>query len=116
MAVKLTLWHNPRCSKSRAALALLQERGITPGIRLYLSEPPTVEELEILRRQLNAPVITFTRTGESIFKELGLTRTSTDASLIAVIVRHPILLERPIFVARDKAVVGRPPEAVLSLL
>ena len=112
----LTLWHNPRCSKSRQTLALLKEQGHDPDLRLYLQDPPKESELETLRRQLDRPVIAFTRTKEPAFKASGLSCSSGDATLIAAIARNPILLERPILVAGDRAEIGRPPEAVLTLL
>ena len=112
----LTLWHNPRCTKSRQTLALLQDRGQTPEIRLYLTDPPSVAELKTLHRQLARPVIAFVRTQEAAFKEAGLSRSSDDTTLIAAIAKHPILLERPILVAGDRAEIGRPPETILTLL
>jgi len=116
MALKPILWHNPRCSKSRQTLALLQDRGITPDLRLYLQDPPTSAELVTLQRQLDRPVAEFIRRREPAFRTAGLTVASDDAALIAAIVRNPILLERPILVVGDKARVGRPPEAVLDLI
>jgi arsenate reductase len=112
----LTLWHNPRCTKSRQTLALLQDQGQTPEIRLYLTDPPSVAELKTLHRQLARPVIAFVRTQEAAFKEAGLSRSSDDTTLIAAIAKHPILLERPILVAGERAEIGRPPEAILTLL
>lgn len=112
----LTLWHNPRCSKSRHALALLKERGQSPELRLYLTDPPSIGELETLHSQLTRPVIAFVRTKETAFKAAGLSLETDDATLIAAIAKHPILLERPILVAGNRAEVGRPPEAVLTLL
>lgn len=113
--MSLTLWHNPRCSKSQQALALLQARGLDPEIRRYLEDPPTVAELDTLRRKLDRPAIAFTRTQEPAFKASGLTADSPEAAILSAISEHPILLERPILVAGDKAQIGRPPEAVLGL-
>ncbi len=112
----LTLWHNPRCSKSRQTMALLQENGHAPELRLYLADSPSIAELEILHRQMARPISDFIRKGEAAFKKSGLTVDSPDAELIAAIAAHPILLERPILVAGDRAEIGRPPEAVLALL
>lgn len=112
----LTLWHNPRCSKSRQTLALLEERGLNPEIRRYLDNPPTVEELENALRSLKRRPIDITRTGETRFKELGLSKESADADLIAALASHPILIERPILFNEEKAAIGRPPENVLSIL
>jgi arsenate reductase len=113
--MELTLWHNPRCSKSRAALALLSERGLTPTIRLYLKEPPTEDEIGALLRHLHLPAIGLVRTNERIFHDLDLA-DSDDNALVAAMVAHPILIERPILVAGARAVIGRPPEAILDLI
>lgn len=111
----LTLWHNPRCGKSRAALALLTERGLSPTVRLYLKEPPTESEIVALLRQLEVPAIGLVRTGERLFRELDLA-DSDDTALVAAMAAHPILIERPILVTGDRAVIGRPPEKILDLL
>ena len=111
----LTLWHNPRCGKSRAALALLTERGLSPTVRLYLKEPPSEDEIVDLLRHLEVPAIGLVRTKEPIFAELDLA-DSDDNALVAAMARHPILIERPILVAGARAVIGRPPEAILDLL
>jgi len=111
----LTLWHNPRCSKSRAALALLAERGLSPTIRLYLKEPPTEEEIVALLRLLEVPAIGLVRTGEPVFRDLDLA-DGDDNALVAAMAAHPILIERPILVAGPRAVIGRPPEKILDLL
>lgn len=112
----LTLYHNPRCSKSRQALALLQERGIQPQIVLYLEQPPTQAQLRQLLTKLGCSARELLRKGEDIYKELGLADSSlSDAQLIAAMVEHPKLIERPIAVLGDRAVIGRPPENVLEL-
>lgn len=111
----LTLWHNPRCSKSRAALALLEERGISHQIRLYLKEPPDVAELAALLVRLGKPPRDLIRRGEAIYKELSLAGAD-DAALIAAMVANPVLIERPILDDGSRAVIGRPPETILSLL
>ena len=116
MVMSVTIWHNPRCSKSRQTLALLQDNGVTPEIRLYLNVPPTEQELLDVQAMLGGPVLGFTRTGEKTFRELGLTKTSGDADLLAALVAHPILIERPIVIANGQARIGRPPENVLDLL
>jgi arsenate reductase len=113
--MELTLWHNPRCGKSRAALALLTERGLSPAVRLYLKEPPTESEIVALLRQLEVPAIGLVRTGERLFRELDLA-DSDDTALVAAMAAHPILIERPILVAGDRAMIGRPPERILDLL
>jgi arsenate reductase len=111
------LYHNPRCSKSRAALELLREHGIEPELRLYLEHPPTVDELRELFRRLGPDRLGLVRTGEPEYSELGLDAPGIDDdALIAAIHAHPRLLERPVFVAGKRAVIGRPPERVLELL
>ena len=112
----VTIWHNPRCSKSRQTLALLESKGVTPQVRLYLQNPPTLEELQSAQRMLTTPVISFMRTGEAAFKELGLTKDASDATLLDAMADHPALIERPIVFHDGKAAIGRPPEAVLSIL
>ncbi|MGB7317081.1 MAG: arsenate reductase (glutaredoxin) [Planktotalea sp.] len=112
----ITLWHNPRCSKSRQALALLQEAGADVALRLYLKDAPSLAELETLHKALNIPVIKMMRTGEKTFKEAGLGKDADVADLLAAMVAHPILIERPIAVEGDKAVIARPPENALNLL
>ncbi len=113
----ITLYHNPRCSKSRAALALLREHNVEPTIVEYLKTPPGEAALRALLTKLGLNVRDVIRKGEAPYKELGLGRDSvTDVELIAAITAHPILLERPIAVAGERAVIGRPPERVLELL
>lgn len=111
------LYHNPRCSKSRGALQLLEARGITPAIVPYLERPPTVEELRGLLAMLGVPARALLRTGEAEYAELGLADPALDdQALLAAMAAHPRLIERPIFVHRGRAVIGRPPERVLELL
>ena len=114
--MNVTIWHHPRCSKSRQTLALLDEQGIMPTIRIYQADPPTVEELGEVQRMLGLQAIDIVRSGEKIFRELGLSETSGDQTLIAAMAQHPILIERPIVICNGKAAIGRPPENVLSLL
>ncbi|MBT8409657.1 MAG: arsenate reductase (glutaredoxin) [Alphaproteobacteria bacterium] len=108
------IWHNPRCSKSRTTLSLLQEAGHEPQVRLYLSDPPSRGELRAISEKLGLPPSGFIRNSETLYKELGLAQQSEDALLDAM-ARNPILIERPIVVAGGKAAIGRPPEAVLRL-
>ena len=115
MAV-IEIWHNPRCSKSRQTLALLQERGIDPVIRRYLEDAPTVDELRTVRDALDVSAIAMMRPGEAAFRELGLSKSDDDETLLAAMAAHPILIERPIVIRDGKAVIGRPPESVLSLI
>lgn len=113
----LTLYHNPRCSKSRGALELLEARGLQPTVVRYLETPPTAAELTALLAKLQLPARDLLRTGEDDYKALNLADASlTEAQLIAAMVEHPKLIERPILIAGDKAVIGRPPERVLELL
>ncbi|HCW96563.1 MAG TPA: arsenate reductase (glutaredoxin) [Pseudomonas sp.] len=113
----LILYHNPRCSKSRGALELLQARGMEPTIVRYLETPPSEAELHALLAKLGLSARQLLRTGEEEYQSLGLADTAlTDAQIIAAMARHPRLIERPILIAGDKAVIGRPPERVLELL
>ncbi len=114
--MKPILWHNPRCSKSRAALKLLEERGITPEIRLYLKDPPSKSEIRTLQKLLGLQLFEMMRPKEKIFRELGLSKDSPAEELLTAITEHPILLERPILVNGERAVIGRPPERVLEIL
>ena len=110
------LWHNPRCSKSRATLALLQERGLAPRLRHYLDEPPSVAELRMVQQILGLPVTGMLRRCEPAFRDLGLSETDPEEALLAAMASHPILIERPIVLHLGRAAIGRPPEAVLALL
>ena len=113
---EITLYHNPRCSKSRAALALLQERGITPRIVEYLKTPLDARALGTLLGQLGMQPAELLRTGEPVYKSDYAGKSLGAAGWIEAMASHPILMERPIAVRGDKAVVGRPPEKVLELL
>jgi len=109
-------YHNPRCSKSRQALALLQTRGIAPEIVLYLDTPPDVGTLRTLLKQLGLPARAIIRTGEDAYATLGLDDPAVNEdTLIAAMSAHPRLIERPIFACGQRAVIGRPPERVLEL-
>ena len=112
----LMMYHNPRCSKSRQAVALLEEAGAEVEQRLYLKDAPDLAEVKALQSALGVPAIKMMRTGEKTFKEAGLNKDMDDAALLAAMVAHPILIERPVAVKNGKAVIGRPPEDVLSLL
>ena len=112
-----TIFHNPRCSKSRQALGLLQEQGIEPEVVEYLKTPLSTQTLQNLCQKLGVNVVDMMRTKEREFKELGLgDRGVTDNELLQAMTQNPILLERPIVVGGDKAVIGRPPENVLELI
>lgn len=111
-----TIWHNPRCSKSRQTLALLQERGIEPEQRFYLTDGPSVDEIRAVLDMLGKQPVEIMRVKDALFKELGLTKDSPDDDLIAAMAANPALIERPIVIANGKAAMGRPPEAVLEIL
>lgn len=112
-----TIYHNPRCSKSRQTLALLEENGIQPEVVLYLEETPSAADIEALLAKLGIRARQLLRKGEDAYKENGLRDESlSDAELIAAMVTHPKLIERPIVVKADRAVLGRPPENVLDLI
>jgi arsenate reductase len=116
-AVTVTIYHNPRCSKSRATLALIEARGVKPKIVDYLKTPPSAAELKAILRKLGLKPRDILRTSETVYAELGLEdRELDDDALIALMVKNPILIERPIVVAGSKAAVGRPPENVLAIL
>ncbi|WP_122869708.1 arsenate reductase (glutaredoxin), partial [Pseudomonas viridiflava] len=111
----LTLYHNPRCTKSRGALELLQARGLSPDVVLYLETPPDAAQLRELLGKLGISARQLLRTGEDDYKQLNLADASlSDEQLIAAMAAHPKLIERPILVVGDKAVIGRPPENVLE--
>ena len=111
----IRIYHNSRCSKSRAALALLEGREVE--VVNYLDTPPDAAELEYLLKLLGIPARQLMRSGEAVYKELGLAApTLDDAALIAAMVAQPILIERPIVIANGKAAIGRPPENVLAIL
>lgn len=113
----ITLYHNPRCSKSRDALALLRERGHEPNLVLYLETPPTIKQLKTLLTQLGIPARDLLRKGEDAYKELNLAdQTLSDAVLVKAMVDNPKLIERPIAIVGNKAIIGRPPEKVLDLI
>ncbi|WP_146344285.1 arsenate reductase (glutaredoxin) [Falsiphaeobacter marinintestinus] len=110
-------WHNPRCSKSRAGLALLEDAGADLNVRKYLEDVPSVGDLKRVQRALGGlPVLQMMRTGQKRFKELGLGKTDTDDALLQAMAENPILIERPVAIKDGRAVIGRPPEKVLDLI
>jgi arsenate reductase (glutaredoxin) len=112
-----TIYHNPRCSKSRATLELLVARGFAPRVIEYLEHPPSAAEVERLLAMLGLKPRGIMRREEDEFTQLGLADPGlTHAQLVAAITAHPRLLQRPIVVAGSKAAIGRPPEAVLAIL
>lgn len=112
-----TLLHNPRCSKSRAALELLQTRGIDVEVVRYLDTPLDADALHLLLRRLDMAPRALLRTGEDAYRELGLADASLDDdAIVGAMVRHPELIERPILAHGERAVIGRPMERLLALL
>jgi arsenate reductase (glutaredoxin) len=111
-----TIYHNPRCSKSRNTLKLLQENGIEPEIVLYLETPPNGSEIKALLKKLGIKAAGLVRRGEDDYKVSGLGKDSSDTELVAAMAQYPKLIERPIVVRGNKAVLGRPPENVLALV
>jgi arsenate reductase len=115
--MKPTIYHNPRCTKSRRTLQLLRDQGVEPEIVPYLETPPTAEELDKLLTMLGLEPLELMRRKEAPFAELGLgDGTKSRQELIQAMGEHPILIERPIVVKDGKAALGRPPERVLDLL
>ncbi|MDG1530217.1 MAG: arsenate reductase (glutaredoxin) [Paracoccaceae bacterium] len=112
----LTIWHNPRCSKSRQALTLLKERGFEPTVRLYLKDTPSIEEIADVLAMLGLSAIKMMRTGEPEFKASGLSKDSEENELIAAMAQTPKLIERAIVINGSKAALGRPPESILKIL
>jgi len=111
------IYHNPRCSKSRQALALIRDHGIEPRIIEYLEQTPSPDELKRITQQLGVPIREIMRSGEPEYKQLGLDDEALDdAALIAAICSHPRLLQRPIVVHGEQARLGRPPEAIEEIL
>ncbi|GAB2896613.1 arsenate reductase (glutaredoxin) [Microbulbifer echini] len=111
------IYHNPRCSKSRQTLQLLQDNGVEPEVILYLQTPPTADDLKHILQKLGMPARDLLRTGEEPYKQLNLKdKNLSDAQLIEAMVENPILIQRPIVVKDDRATIGRPPENALELL
>ncbi len=115
--MSVTIYHNPRCSKSRQTLQLLSDQGIEPTIIEYLTTPPSEDELRQTLQLLGMKPRDLMRKNESIYKESNLADDDlSDEKLVAAMLEHPILIERPIVLANGKASIGRPPESVLGIL
>ena len=115
--MSVTIYHNPRCSKSRQTLEILKGQNIKVEIIEYLKSSPNAETLKQILSYLDIPARELLRKGESAYKEAGLDDTSlSEDELIAAMVEHPILIERPVVVNNGKAAIGRPPESVLAIL
>ncbi|SED98313.1 arsenate reductase (glutaredoxin) [Paraburkholderia caballeronis] len=116
----ITIYHNPRCSKSRAACSLVEEAcrasGETVNVIEYLKQPLTVQQLADLHRMLGCPILEMVRSNEAEYGDAGIdTSDVTDNQIYEAIAKHPILLQRPIVVRAGRAVIGRPPENIASL-
>jgi len=117
MTLSIKIYHNPRCSKSRQTLKLLEERELPVDIIEYLKEAPSKAELESVIKLLNMQPRDLMRKGEAVYKELGLKDDGLSRDqLISAMLENPILIERPIVLANGKAAIGRPPESVLDIL
>lgn len=114
--MSLTIWHNPRCSKSRQTLALLEERGLSPNIVTYLDDAPSVAEIKNALSLLTIEPRALMRTGEADYKEQGLAEVTDADALVAAMHKTPKLIERPIVFNGGKARIGRPPESVLEII
>jgi len=114
--MSVTIWHNPRCSKSRQTLAILEEKGAAPKVELYLDTAPSVAEIENALDLLGIEPRALMRTGEADYKEQGLAGISDRAALINAMHNTPKLIERPVVFSGGKARIGRPPESVLEIL
>lgn len=112
----LTIWHNPKCSKSREALKLLEEKGETFEVFKYLDTPPSREEIVALLAVLGISARELMRTKEDLYKELGLAKITDEAQMINALTEHPKLIERPIVIEGNRAVIGRPVEKVVEFL
>lgn len=116
MGSNIIIWHNGRCTKSRGTLEILQEHGVPHTVRYYLMEPPTQKELKELLKKLNMKAADIVRKSESLYKEVYKGKQLTEAQWVKVLAENPILIERPIVINGDKAVVARPPERVMEVL
>jgi len=112
----VTIWHNPRCSKSRAAAQLLEEKGVEAEVVKYLETPPSKEEIKAVLKMLGISARELMRTKEAIYKELGLKEVEDKEKLIEAMAEHPKLIERPIVIKDGKAAIGRPIEKIVELL
>ena len=117
MTAEVTIYHNPRCSKSKQTLEILNNKRLQPEIVEYLNDPPSKQQLEHALKLLNLEPRELMRKGEKVYKEAGLDDPSLDReALIDAMVANPILIERPIVLANGKAIIGRPPDNVLKII
>ena len=112
----ITIWHNPKCSKSREALALLNEKNLGIKIVKYLETPPSGDEIQVLLGNLGISARELMRTKEELYKELGLAKVEDEAVLIDALAKYPKLIERPILIQGNKVIIGRPVEKVIEFL
>lgn len=112
----MIIWHNPKCSKSREALKLLEEKGTASEVFKYLDTPPSREEIVSLLQKLGISARELMRTKEELYKELGLAKVTEEAKLIDALAQHPKLIERPVLIDGERAVIGRPVEKVIEFL
>jgi len=114
---KITIWHNPRCSKSRNSLSLLEEQGLEAEVVKYLDEVPSKEELQNILKMLGmSSARELMRTKEAVYKELNLAEEKSEEALLNAMLENPKLIERPIVIKGNKAAIGRPIEKVIELL
>ena len=112
----VVIWHNPKCTKSRQALALLEERGLSPTVRRYLDDPPSAKEIRDVVRKLGLPnAHGLVRTKEALYDELGVAKM-TPAQVVDTLAAHPRLIERPVVITDKGARIGRPTEAIEEVL
>ncbi len=114
--MSIIIWHNPRCSKSRAGVKYLEEKGVDHEIVKYLDNPPTAEEIREVLGKLGITARELMRTKEAIYRELKLKEVEDEDALIAAMAEHPKLIERPVVIHDDKAAIGRPAEAIGAIL
>lgn len=112
----MIIWHNPKCSKSREALKLLEEKGGSFEVFKYLDTPPSRGEITALLKKLGVSAGELMRTKEDVYKELGLANVSDEEKLIDALAEHPKLIERPILIEENRAIIGRPVEKVMAFL
>ncbi len=112
----IQIWHNPKCSKSRAAMELLENKNIDANVVKYLEQTPTKEQLEDVLSKLKISAKELLRTGEDVYKELNLKDINDEETLIEIMIKNPILIERPIIIKGDNAVIARPIENLEDLL
>ena len=112
----IQIWHNPKCSKSRAAMELLENKNIDANVVKYLEQTPTKEQIKDVLKKLRISAKELLRTGEDVYKELNLKDINDEETLIEIMTKNPILIERPIIIKGDKAVIARPIENLSELI